>query len=86
MPPVSGSQLRLRNRHGRKCRGLERTLDLFLLEEFHAVALPNVGIVLEGHSAFLASLDFRHFVLKPFQSLQFSDMDHNIVAQQSNSR
>src|SRR5690606_27963449 len=64
---------------------LERTLHRFHAETFDDVACTDVFVVLEGHTAFLADLDFLDFVLEALERLELAFVDDDVVAQEAHA-
>ena len=60
---------------------IQFAFDFFAFENLDNIFWPNIVIVFKGHTAFLAGLDLCHFVLKAFQCLKRSFVDHDVVAQ-----
>src|ERR1700722_13569005 len=62
---------------------LKGALNGFDFETLDYVALLHILIVREGHAAFLAILNFAHFVLEALEGGKLAFMDHDIVADQA---
>src|SRR5690606_14895881 len=67
-------------------RRLQRPGDLFDAEAFDDVALADVFVVLEGHAAFLAHLDFLDLVLEALERLELAFVDDDVVADEADAR
>src|SRR5690606_14076622 len=57
----------------------------FHAETFDDVAGTDVFVVLEGHTAFLADLDFLDLVLEALERLELAFVDDDVVAQEAHA-
>src|SRR3984957_15264111 len=80
--PIVQFEARMRGRPARS----ERAAHLFDAITFDDVARPHVLIVLEGHAAFLAGLDFAHFVLEALERRELAFVHDDIVADETHAR